>query len=122
MVRGTGGTKGDDRPLSANTARDPAASSIRRIPRSSPRTPKAGTTSSFISSRIAGIGHVMSRFCPVVDRMVAVPDAASIASAGMSAAPRRRVDRLSHQPLGRVRPLAEMVKQGRAARWSPLVD
>ena len=91
-------------------ARHPArASSTRRTRRSSPAwRPATRRRSRGRPSRIEGIGRprVEPSFVPeVVDRMIRVPDAASLAAmrarARAHGPPRRRLHR--HQPLGRLR-------------------
>ena len=84
--------------------------SIRRTPRSSrPMRKAAATSSTGVSSRIEGIGRprVEPSFLPdVVDRMVVVPDAASVAAAHHvsrgAGPPGRAVD--GHESVGCVRP------------------
>ena len=114
---------------SATAATPPGcASSTRRTRRSSRRMRRAATTSSpAMSSRIEGIGRprVEPSFLPdVVDRMVVVPDAASVAAARhVSAVLGRRVGPSTGTNLwGAFGLLAEMVARraqrigGHAAR------
>ena len=78
-----------------------------------------------LGSRIEGIGRpkVEASFLPsIVDRMMRVPDAASLAAMRIASAsarpPRGRLDR--HQPVGRLRPdRRDASNRARPDRWSP---